>query len=119
MVNAVAEKDRAITLAAGKAIERGLSVEQKDDTLVVRYESESQKEEDHLHRQAIRALVARTFPNSKPHTMAINNGFMVEIDLAEPEADEAEAPEAEVPEISSPSDQDILNFLRNLVANSK
>lgn len=103
--------DEVKTAVAGKAIERGLSVEEQGDAIVVRYGSENQQAEDHLHRQAIRSIVERVDPEVQVRTAAINRGFKV---LLEREAEQApQSPEDEGEE--APTTEELIAQLRKLL----
>lgn len=124
------DRESVLKAIAGKAIERGLSVDEQGDALVVQYDDPSQAEADHLHRQALRSLVqrfreeGRINPDSKVHTLAVNNGFMVRVDQLATEARQLELEEAPSEEEASEerngeglqvSNDEIVAFLRKLL----
>ncbi len=129
------DRESVLKAVAGKAIERGLLVEEQGDALVVRYDDPTQQEADHLHRQALRSLVqrfrneGRINPDSKIHTLAVNNGFVVRVEQLGT-ADDGVRMEEPTPELRAESSNgeatsegelqmssdEIVAFLRKLLA---
>jgi len=101
------DRERIHTVIAGKAIERGLEVEDLGESVIIHTDS---PEKDSLHRQIIRSLVKRVAPDATVRTMSTDDGFMVRVErtVKQPKTEE---PARKEPEAEQDNDEDRLASL--------